>query len=1182
MSLRRSVPGAKIGGILVALAILSLALPQPVAAYHFLYIVSGGSRLPVAWRNLPVQFTVDNTPATFSTTIQNAFNAWNSVTTAADIFAAPVASTVNFTGANYGSAWGKLTGDGVQEAICDADGTALTAVGKSPTTISGTAFSLKQVVGGQGAITDAFLIVNCSKAESATNNYRATAVHELGHAIGLAHTATYQGASGRLEGLTQANAPTMYPHTLGALQANMATLQADDIAGVSHLYPSATFATGYGTITGTVTRCGTDEPLSGVNVRAVRVGTTSTVDQISRYTGYDGNSKGEYEIKVPPGNYRLIIETMELPVGKMAMQTAVNKDFATEYRSSDKDENGCLEELPDTAVPVAVAAGSSDPQPVGGSNERPAIANQNFKTNGAELAFVIDDTGSMDAELAAVRTTLTNTIKRLAASGRPFPTTALLTFKDEVTIRRFSNNPTVLQAAVDALTVGGGDDCPEFSNDGLLVAGRLMRRGGKAMLFTDADSHPFGVSAETVSALYKSKSMRVSVLLSGSCEALLDPSGGLGASAMDPSRSQNPGHGEPDRATDLEPEPEPLGPQTSVQTNSTIVAATGGTFAAIPGIKAGAPVEVDRYINTGTNIAVSAANLPTVSLVSPGDGPRGTTIDIDITGSNTNFQSTSQLSFSGTGITVNFRLIRSATSMTANVTIDPSAAAGFRDATVTTALGGGTTETATGVGVFNIAAAPTGPTVLSVAPNSGSLGTTLNVVITAANTSFTPASTPIFCVFTCFSAGNHDPKITVNSVTVNSPTSLAANITIAADATIAFRSVGVVTGSQVATESVTGPFLVTEPALALPTITAVNPTSWIIGQTLDVTVSGVNTNFINGTSVMSFGDTAVTVNATTVTSPTTATANITISGTAPPGFRDVFVTTGDEVAAGLNAFNVLGGGPSTAEPPTSLYAASIAGTTVTLRWTPPLTGLAPTGYVLEGGISPRGVLASIPTGGTYPIFTFTAPPGVFYVRIHTLSGASRSVASNEIRIWVANQSAAPSAPDGFTGVRNGSAIALSWRNTFAGGAPASIVLDVTGSVTTSIALGLTDSFSFVGVPNGAYTLRLRAVNAAGSSAPTSSVSLSFPGGCPGAPSPPTQVIGYRIGRTLYVLWEPPGDGPAPIDYLLNVSGSFVGSFSTPTRTLSGTVPPGSYRVSVLARNACGFSTATPVQTVVVP
>ena len=49
-------------------------------------------------------------------------------------------------------------------------------------------------------------------------------------------------------------------------------------------------------------------------------------------------------------------------------------------------------------------------------------------------------------------------------------------------------------------------------------------------------------------------------------------------------------------------------------------------------------------------------------------------------------------------------------------------------------------------------------------------------------------------------------------------------------------------------------------------------------------------------------------------------------------------------------------------------------------------GPAPTGYVIEGGIAPGEVLASIPTGSAYPIYTFTAPTGSFYVRVYTLAG----------------------------------------------------------------------------------------------------------------------------------------------------------------------------------------------------
>ncbi len=74
-----------------------------------------------------------------------------------------------------------------------------------------------------------------------------------------------------------------------------------------------------------------------------------------------------------------------------------------------------------------------------------------------ELAMVVDDTGSMAEEIGAVRTALTNTINRLAAdTTKPFPTTAIVTFKDDVTTRIISNDPTKLQPVVNALVASEG------------------------------------------------------------------------------------------------------------------------------------------------------------------------------------------------------------------------------------------------------------------------------------------------------------------------------------------------------------------------------------------------------------------------------------------------------------------------------------------------------------------------------------------------------------------------------------------------------------------------------------------------------------------------------------------------------------------------------------------------------
>ena len=81
---------------------------------------------------------------------------------------------------------------------------------------------------------------------------------------------------------------------------------------------------------------------------------------------------------------------------------------------------------------------------------------------------------------------------------------------------------------------------------------------------------------------------------------------------------------------------------------------------------------------------------------------------------------------------------------------------------------------------------------------------------------------------------------------------------------------------------------------------------------------------------------------------------------------------------------------------------------------------------------------------------------------------------------------------------------------------------------------------------------------------------------------PENFLAYRIGNTIFVVWDPPEFGPAPTQYVVNVTGSFVGTFLTSGRSVSGVVGPGTYGLSVGARNPCGSSPLTPEQMVTVP
>ncbi len=271
--------------------------------------------------------------------------------------------------------------------------------------------------------------------------------------------------------------------------------------------------------------------------------------------------------------------------------------------------------------------------------------------------------------------------------------------------------------------------------------------------------------------------------------------------------------------------------------------------------------------------------------------------------------------------------------------------------------------------------------------------------------------------------------------------------------------------------------------------------------------------------------------------------------------------------------------PVVPDPPTDLVVASVTGNTVTLAWKAPASG-TPTGYVLEGGLSPGSVLASIPTGSTATTFTSNAPSGVFFVRVHAMSGNLRSAASNEIQL-VVNTPLPPSAPAALLGMVNGSKLALSWTNTFQGGAPTALQLNVTGAQAATIPLAMSDTMSFDGVPGGTYSFTLTASNAGGVSPPSNAVTLTFPGSCSGPPGIPIDFAVAKSGSTLTLTWNPPVAGAAVTSYVIHASGTITASLPTLARSVSGTVGPGTYSLSVVAANDCGTSPPTDVITVTV-
>ena len=87
------------------------------------------------------------------------------------------------------------------------------------------------------------------------------------------------------------------------------------------------------------------------------------------------------------------------------------------------------------------------------------------------------------------------------------------------------------------------------------------------------------------------------------------------------------------------------------------------------------------------------------------------------------------------------------------------------------------------------------------------------------------------------------------------------------------------------------------------TLLSANPASGRLTQTIDVALTGSFSNFFQGVTTADFGA-GINSNSVTVATPTSATANITITAGAAPGVRNISVTTGSEALTLSNGFTV--------------------------------------------------------------------------------------------------------------------------------------------------------------------------------------------------------------------------------------------------------------------------------------